>query len=107
MAVGIVPDGLVNITAVVSWTPTESEYTITLLNGAGQVTGEYAATNGEPFGYEPSVMDLDMSLFLGLRPFHPRTARLAQSLAGFSYFEWFYPAAMSSKAREMYAEAAK
>lgn len=107
MAIGLIPDNLVNLTVVVSWTPTEKEYTITLLNADGKETGEYEANGGEPFGYEPTFLDLDMSVYLGLKSFHPRTARLAQSLAGFSYFEWINPAAMSSKDRAKYMEAAK
>ncbi|MFF8629702.1 hypothetical protein [Streptomyces werraensis] len=106
MAVGVVPDGLVNLTVVVSWTPTETEYGISILNESGVMVGDYGAATREPFGYSPGFMDLDMSLYIGLKGRSPRSARLVQSLAGLGYFEWLYPAAMSSKDRAKYEAAA-
>lgn len=109
MSVGMIPEDLVNIAAVVQWTPGESPYTITLMDQEGQPFEgqEYSCVASEPLGYMPPIMDLDVKVYHGLTGLEALPARLAQSLAGFGYFQWFSPAAMSSKAREMYAEAAK
>lgn len=109
MAVGLIPENLVDIGVIVQWTPGYTSYTLTLINGAGEPYEgqEYYCGAAEPFDWDPPIMDLDVKVYHGLPNYGPLVSRLAQSLAGFGYFQWFAPAAMSGTARAKYEEAAK
>ncbi|MFJ8699480.1 hypothetical protein [Streptomyces ardesiacus] len=109
MAVGLIPENLVNVGVLVQWTPGEPSYVVTLIDNEGKPfeDQEHEHVASEPLGYAPPIMDLDVKVYHALARVSPLVARLTQSLAGFGYFQWFSPAAMSSKARQMYAEAAK
>lgn len=109
MAVGLIPEDLVNVGVLVQWTPGDASYLVTLVDNAGKPFEgqEHDYRAAEPLSYDPPIMDLDVKVFHALAHKSPLIARLTQSLAGLGYLQWFAPAAMSNKARAMYAEAAK
>lgn len=104
VAVGLIPNDLVNLGVSVQWTPGYARYTLTLVDGNGTPFEgtDYDCPGKEPFGYNPTVMDLDMSVYHGLAYMEPFRARFAQALAGFGFFQWFSPVDMPSKDREKY-----
>lgn len=107
MAVGQVPESLVNLAVVVQWTPGYRTYILTILdgNGVAQKGLAYECKADEPFDGDLSIHALDMSVYHGLNYTLPLPARLAQSLAGFGYFQWYAPADMPGKAREKFEKA--
>ncbi|MEV5883075.1 hypothetical protein AB0L74_10210 [Streptomyces sp. NPDC052020] len=109
MAVGMIPEGLVNIGVILAWTPGERDYTVTLIDREVQrIKGQqYPSVATEVIGYEPPASDLDVKVYHALTRRSPLVARIAQTLAGSGYLQWLYPAAMSSKARARYEEAAR
>jgi hypothetical protein len=107
MAVGMIPDDLVNLSVVLSWTPGSREYTVSVLDASGEYKEGYERQRDEPIGYDPDEMELDSYAFYALPNWGPRPVRLAQSLAGFGYFRWYAPAGMPSKARAEFEENAK
>ncbi|MVO87443.1 hypothetical protein GPA10_22430 [Streptomyces sp. p1417] len=109
MAIGMIPEDLVNLSVLMQFTPGQRPYTLTLIDkdGGSFEDAVFHGDTGEAFGYEPRPLDLDMRVFHGLSHRQPLVARLAQSLAGFGYFQWFNPVAMSSEARARYEAAAQ
>jgi hypothetical protein len=107
MAVGMIPDDLVNLSVVLSWTPGSRAYAVAVLDASGKPLDDYERQGDRPLGYDPQEMDLDSYAFFALPNWGPRPVRLAQSLAGFGYFRWYAPAAMSSKDRTKFEENAK
>ncbi|MGJ3559659.1 hypothetical protein ACR6C2_16945 [Streptomyces sp. INA 01156] len=109
MAVGMIPEDLVNISVIVQWTPGHPQYTLTLIDEKGEALKgqEYHCEANEPIGYNPPIMDLDVKTYHGLPNYGPLATRLAQSLGGFGYFQWFSPAGMSGVTRAKYEGAVK
>ncbi|MGW2710742.1 hypothetical protein ACWC4J_17380 [Streptomyces sp. NPDC001356] len=104
MAVGLIPEDLVNLAVVVHWTPGDARYTVALFDAAGNPLEdlEFEGKATEEFDYDPPVLQLDMAVYHGLAHWSPLPARLVQALGGFGFFQWFGPATMTSKAREKF-----
>ncbi|MFF3416802.1 hypothetical protein ACFYW9_19195 [Streptomyces sp. NPDC002698] len=103
MAVGMIPENLMNIVAVVHWTPGDDRYELALLDHEGKpLEGEYGGVSSEPFDYDPPVMQFDMAVYHGLANKAPLHARLSQTLGGFGFFQWISPAVMSNRERQKY-----
>ncbi|MFF4245210.1 hypothetical protein ACFYY2_12135 [Streptomyces sp. NPDC001822] len=108
IAVGIIPEDLVNLVVTVEWTPEISDYTVTLLTSEGEpMAGQvYTLKAKDPIGYTPEPSDLDGLVMRGLEHVLAFPARLTRSLALFAHFEWHNPAQMSNKDRAKYGAAA-
>ncbi|MEU6765919.1 hypothetical protein ABZ916_25815 [Streptomyces sp. NPDC046853] len=101
MAIGLIPEDLVNISVVLEFTPGQRPYTLTITNEGGEAVegGQYEGDTGESFDYDLTDTDLDSRVFHGLAHREPLHARLMQSLAGFGYLKWLAPAGMPNKER--------
>ncbi|MFI0553442.1 hypothetical protein [Streptomyces scabiei] len=96
---------LANVAVVLQWTPGGAEYTLTLLNeqdGTSLTGSEFHGTAAEALGYDPTETEFDMCVFQGLAIHTPLPAKFARALAGFAFFDWVSPAAMTNKAREKF-----
>ncbi|MFJ9234400.1 hypothetical protein ACIRJ3_05370 [Streptomyces anulatus] len=108
VAIGIIPEELLDIVVTVEWTPGEKGYKVSLLasNGDLLVGNEYLCLTARSIGYTPQPSDFDGLVMRGLAPGVSLQCRLARTLALFSHFEWFSPGEMSREDREKYGAVA-
>ncbi|NEB42559.1 hypothetical protein [Streptomyces sp. SID14515] len=108
IAIGVIPDDLLNIVVTVEWTPGEKEYKVSLLTANGDllVGDEYLCLTARAIDYTPQPPDFEGLVMRGLAPGTTLSARLTRTLALFSHFKWLSPMEISREDREKYGAAA-